>query len=399
MIRSRLRLTPSAAALGFAVTALTLALAVTGCSAYQPFDSQGHLRDQYRQLVPPETAAQLQVPFELGPEVQAEVEARLRPLPDQRRRVDQVLDYVFGRLGLQYSLTPTRDATGTFMAREGNCLSFVNLFVGIARQLDLAPFYVEVEDYQRWNLRDGLVVSQGHIVAGMYVKGELATYDFLPYRPKSYRSFKPIDDLTAAAHFYNNLGAEALIRGDEAEAQRLLELAVAIGPEFLKGINNLGVTRFRSGDLQGAETIYEKGLSIDPENVPILTNLARVHQRRGEAEKAMEVLSRIDGANNTNPFFFIYKGELALAQGDFPAALEAMREALSRDNEIPEVHLALVKVYLAMGELAKARHHVARALRLDATHSEAREYAALLDRQAGTDGTGTALEDGRPRRP
>ena len=360
-----------------------LVLAV-GCSTYQPFDSNAHLRGQYRELVDGETAARLEVPFELGPELQAEVEERLRPLPDQRRRVDQVLEYIFGRIDLQYALAPTRNASGTYVAREGNCLSFVNLFVGVARSLNLSPFYVEVEDYQRWNLRDGMVVSQGHIVAGMYVKGELATYDFLPYRPKSYRNFKPIDDLTAAAHYYNNLGAEALMAGDLDRARELLELAVAIGPEFHKGINNLGVTLFRLGELDRALETYRRGLATDPENVPILTNIARVHQRRGEADKALEILSKIDGVQNTNPFFFVYKGELALANGDFPAALDAMREALSRDSEIPEVHLGLVKVYLAMGELGKVRHHIQRALRLDATHTEARAYAAMLEREASS---------------
>ena len=58
----------------------------------------------------------------------------------------------------------------------------------MAREQGLNPFYVEVTDYQKWNHREGMVVSQGHIVAGMYLDGELKTYDFLPYRPKAYRT-------------------------------------------------------------------------------------------------------------------------------------------------------------------------------------------------------------------
>jgi hypothetical protein len=34
----------------------------------------------------------------------------------------------------------------------------------------------------------------------MYLDGVLRTFDFLPYRQKAYREFKPIDDLTAAAN-------------------------------------------------------------------------------------------------------------------------------------------------------------------------------------------------------
>ncbi len=59
-------------------------------------------------------------------------------------------------------------------------------------------------------------------------------------------------------------------------------------------------------------------------------------------------------------------------------ALEFMREALRRDSEVPEVHVGLVKVYLALGEMGKARHHLERALRLDATNQEARRFAVML---------------------
>ena len=114
-------------------------------------------------------------------------------------------------VGLEYELTPTRSADRAALEGKGNCMSFVNLFVGLGRENRLNPFYVEVKDYQRWNYQDGVVVSRGHIVAGLYVDGDLRTYDFLPYAPKSYKDFKPIEDLTAMAHHYNNLGAEALM--------------------------------------------------------------------------------------------------------------------------------------------------------------------------------------------
>ena len=42
------------------------------------------------------------------------------------------------------------------------------------------------------------------------------------------------------------------------------------------------------------------------------------------------------------------------------------------------VHLGLVRVYLAQGDLEQARHFLGRALQLDATDSEAQKYARLL---------------------
>lgn len=358
---------------------VTAALVAACATPYEPFDSVEHLREEFAEKTSRAAPGEILVPFELSDEIRREIDSRFKPAIREEYRLEQVTDFIFRKLGLTYSLTPTRNAVETYYAHEGNCLSFTNLFVGVARYNRLNPFYVEVTDHQRWRHSNGMVLSQGHIVAGLYVNGELRTVDFLPYTPKSYKDFKPIDDLTAAAHYYNNLAAEILLAdGDLETAQHDLALATELVPTFDKALNNLGVVRARLGDSEGALAAYEKGLAGDPQNVPILTNMARLYQQRGEVERAAEVLARVAGAQTTNPFYFIYRGELALTQGNAAEALSFMREALRLDSEIPEVHVGLAKVYLALGDLERVDHHLGRALRLDATHKEARELATLV---------------------
>jgi len=357
---------------------LAALLSAAGCEQYQEFNSVSHLRQQYAQRVGEQLAARTEVPFEVTPELKAALEQRMRQAPSERSKINEVLRFIFEDLDLSYSLTPTRNAVDTFRTQKGNCLSFVNLFVGVAREQGLNPFYVEVTDYQKWNHREGMVVSQGHIVGGMYLEGELKTYDFLPYRPKAYRAFKPIDDLTAAAHFYNNLGAEALMAGDLETARKHLEVAAAIAPRFEKAINNLGVCLARGGDSAGALGMYQKGLAIDPENPMILTNLTRLYQQTGRSQEANDLLTRLEASNESNPFFFIYQGEMALSRGEHEKAIAYMVRALRQDSELPEIHVGFVKVYVALGDLEKARHHLERALKLDATNQDALAYARLL---------------------
>ena len=356
---------------------LLTALAAAGCAQYQPFNSVDYLRQQYAREVGSEAAAQVEVPFELDGEIRDTL-AKLPRLPSELRRVNQVNDFIFDGLQLQYTLTPTRDAVATFTTRTGNCLSFVNLFVGVARELGLNPYYVEVTDLQKWNHRDGMVVSQGHIVAGMYLDGVLRTFDFLPYRQKAYKDFKPINDLTAAAHFYNNLGAEALLAGDNARARELLTTATRIAPRFDKAVNNLGVSLARGGEPEKALETYRRGLEISPGNSTLLINMAAAFQQLGRNEDANQLLAKIEDTNTTNPFFFIYQAEVALGRGENAKALASMTRALRLDTELPEVHLGLVKVYLALGDMEKARHHLGRALKLDATNQDALQYARML---------------------
>ncbi len=362
-------------------TLVLLGALFCGCSPYQLFDSATALRQEYSTRLGATAAAGVPVPFELSPAVKAEITAKLVPLPSQRRKINQILDFVFTRLDLRYALTPTRSASEVYRDHEGNCLSFVNLFVGIARQQGLAPFYVEVVDYQRWNRREGMVVSQGHIVAGLYLDGELATYDFLPYRPKAYRDFKPIDDRTAAAHYFNNLGAEALLAGRVDDAQRRLEIAAGIAPEFEKAQNNLGVLESRRGNYTRAGELYSKALTSSPDNSLILTNLARLYQLTNRGDEAAEILARIEASNTTNPFFFVYEAEVALARGNEQKAIDYLTRALRQDSEVPEVHVGLVKAYIALGDLEKARHHLERAQKLDATNPETQELARMLAKE------------------
>jgi len=352
---------------------------VAGCAVQSPtFDSVDHLRQEYSERTDLAAPEDILVPFELDDDLKALLDATMKPAPRETYRLEQVNDFIFRKLQLQYALRPTRNAMETYHAREGNCLSFVNLFIGVARNNRLAPFYVEVVDHQRWRHQNGMVLSQGHIVAGMYVSGELRTFDFLPYTPKSYKEFKPIDDLTATAHHYNNLAGEALLEDDVEAAERYLAIATDLVPTFEKALNNLGVVRARKGEYEAALEAYERGLENDPSNVPILTNLARLYQQMGRLEDAETVLAKIGGFQVTNPFYFVYRGELALANGDAARALEYLRDALKIDTEIPEIHVALVKIYMALGDLEKAQHHLGRALRLDATHPEARNLARML---------------------
>ncbi len=360
----------------FALVALLGAF--TACTPYRPFDSAAALREEYRNHLGATAAAGVRVPFELTPDIVADVSAKLPPVPSDRRKINQILDYIFSRLDLHYELQPTRDAHEVFRDRKGNCLSFVNLFVGVARQQGLAPFYVEVVDYQRWNRREGMVVSQGHIVAGMYLDGELATYDFLPYRPKAYRNFKPIDDRTAAAHYFNNLGAEALLAGNSQEAERMLAIATGIAPTFEKALNNLGVLESRQGHYERARQLYDQALATSPENALILTNLARLYQVTGRPREAEEILARVEAANTSNPFFFVYEAEVSLAKGDEQKALDYLTRALRQDSEVPEVHVGFVKAYVALGELDKARHHLERAMKLDPSNPETQELGRML---------------------
>src|ERR1043165_4591636 len=95
---------PSAAALLLAVLAPTV-LAVGACGQhYQNFDSVSHLRQEFTQRVGPQVAAQIEVPFEVTPELREALQQRLRQAPSERSKINEVLRFIFEDLDLHYSL-------------------------------------------------------------------------------------------------------------------------------------------------------------------------------------------------------------------------------------------------------------------------------------------------------
>ncbi len=360
------------------IALVAVIVAVVACVEAPAFDSASYLRRSYVQQVGADLAAQIEIPYALSSGVLAQVGDRLSSRGSVRRRASHVVDLIFGSLGLEYALYPTLSAEGTFRARRGNCLSFVNLFVGLARRIGLNAIYVEVVDQRGWSYRHGTVVSRGHIVAGIQIDGVLETFDFLPYRPKSYRDLQPLDDRLAIAHFYNNLGAEALIAEDLVLAEQHLSLVGRIAPDFVNGLNNLGVCLARLGKLDAALAAYQRGLDLEPDNVAVLTNAARIYQEKGHQQEAEAILARIHETRQASPYFYVYQGEKAIAEGDLESAMGFLREALRRDGELPEVHLGLVKLYLALGDFERARHFLARVQELDASHPEIDSYRVFL---------------------
>ena len=260
---------------------LLAAAGVCACTSYPTFDSTAYLRQQLEQRLGAPGAATVEIPFALDRDILDYLSKHLKPSGSETRRAADITDFVFSNLDLKYRLRPTRDAIGTFRAREGNCLSFVNLFVGIARANRLNAFYVEVVDAQRWSRLRGFVLSQGHIVAGMNVDGKLRTYDFLPYSAKAYRDFRPIDDITGDRAFLQQPGSRSADRRGSRHRHPLHRAGEAGSLRIFRRRSTIsGFARARAGRNEEAERIYLRGLQVDPDNGPILRTCCASIRRR-----------------------------------------------------------------------------------------------------------------------
>lgn len=358
-----------------------MALLALGCASSGGPPGTGELRKdlQARGIDP----ASVVIPFEITDEMRAWARAQIPDGTPEQERLDMLLAAMLdpARLQLRYEAGRTVTAQEAFKDRKANCLAFTSLFVGMARELGLPVYYLDVEDVERFEKEGDLMVVSGHVSAGFSIGGgKVKILDFSPSGMPAYRRVYRVSDLRAVALYYSNRGAEALRTGSAAEALTWLRKAVEIDPGFGGGWVNLGVALRRAGDTPGAEAAYRRALEADPQTGSAYSNLASLLRARGQDAEAERLLAIAANVDRRNPFSYIALGDLSLAHGRLEEARRFYRQAFRLNQQDAEVCAALGMVALAAGDPGEARKWLRRAESMDRENGRVRQ---LGDRLAG----------------
>ncbi|MEM6796540.1 MAG: tetratricopeptide repeat protein [Acidobacteriota bacterium] len=292
---------------------------------------------------------------------------------------DRLLDP--NALEVQYTWSYTGTASEVFHNREANCLAFTNLFLGMARYLEIPAYFLAVENVETYRRDGDLVIVSDHVAVGYGESFDVRVFDFSQYPEAPDQRFaKRISDLTAIAMFHSNRGAEALQKDLREEAAAWLRVAVEVDPTLVQAWVNLGVAERRLGFHEAAEAAYLRALEINPRTPSAVQNLAsllRVLDRVQEAESYEAALAE---ASTQNPYTFLNLGDISLEGGRYEDARRFYRRAVSLSRNA-ETYAALGYAEAAAGDLRKARKMLRRAQRINASHER---VAALKSRLSGS---------------
>lgn len=276
-----------------------------------------------------------------------------------------------------YAGRETLTAAEAFFRREGNCLSFTNLFVAMARSLDL-PVTTALVRRSRASEREGdLIVVNNHVVATVDWNTRAEFFDFDRRRHEPPTQFKPLDDMWITALFLNNKGADELRAGHPDIAIRHFEDAVKLAPEFAAAWGNVGVARRRLGDIDGALSAYQKALAIEADNPTILNNLSSLYRALGRHQEADHALIAANLAL-ASPHVLIVRGDLELTQGRLKSAEKLYRRARRLGPELADPLIALARFELGRKQPRRALKYLEQALAVEPANRDARELLARI---------------------
>ena len=296
---------------------------------------------------------------------------------DRLRRVQAFLfdDDLFP---FDYESTLTYSAKEAFEKRTGNCVSFTNLFLALARSLDIEvkpALVIMPGDAEK---EGNLVVVHNHIVAIYEHSGGATVFDFNRRRDQPRIRLSIIGDAEITAVYLNNLGAEALFAGRPAEALEFVEKAVRLAPEFALARGNLGVIRRQLGDSPGAFDAYRAALDIVPDDPTILNNLAALYQSEGMHEEAQAVLDAVS-RRAASPYLLVVLGDIEQTRGNPDTAMRLYKRAARQGRDLPEPQIAIARALIAEGRADAARKRLRKALARDPDNPTAARLLRRLE--------------------
>ena len=147
---------------------------------------------------------------------------------------------------------------------------------------------------------------------------------------------------TILAFLENELGAQALKRGDRAEALRRFEAAIELDEAVVPAYLNLGDLRAEAGDLAGAAGAWERVIDVAPERAYLaFDRLSAAYRRLGAPERFPALCRRLIASSHQD-----WRAHLALARdadarGNPGEALELLFQALAVNPHALMLHQAV----------------------------------------------------------
>jgi Flp pilus assembly protein TadD len=276
------------------------------------------------------------------------------------------LDSVLWKFDYDPSVTLT--ASETFNQQTGNCLSFSNMFIAMAREAGLKAWFQEVKLPPEWSSVNQTLLVSMHVNAVVEMGHSQLIVDVSGAKRNEWTRSRRLSDAEAMAQYYNNHGADALIENDLAKAFAYFVKAIGVMPETSYIWSNLGVVFNRNGQTDAAKQAYFTALEIDSSETVALNNLHTIYMEEGDLESADIVSARVERHRRQNPYYLHHLSSQALDERRYEDAIELLKRAIKLNGREYRFHFTLARSLLLNGEQDAARRSLGQAKQLAHPH-------------------------------
>jgi tetratricopeptide (TPR) repeat protein len=167
------------------------------------------------------------------------------------------------------------------------------------------------------------------------------------------------------AEYYYNIGYIKAAQEKYEEAIAAFRKATQLNQLFARAYEAMGKVYHILGHDEAAEKALQKA--------------ADIYMSKDKNENAEEVLNEILEINPNTINVYNSLGVLHRRKGDLPTALQYYKKALLVHPREPNIHYNIGRLYIGMQQLAKAKSHFDKAVRLNPTFEEGKKALKALE--------------------
>lgn len=261
-----------------------------------------------------------------------------------------------GLMNVEYDTDKTLTASETFKQKTGNCLSYTNLFVALAREVGLNVHYQQVEVPPLWTRNGDYVMLNRHI--NVVVNNDREHDYLVDFNLADYSGnydVAVVDDDSAFAQYYSNVGVYYLKQGDQFSAFRYLKKALIIDSHQSAIWVNLGALYSRNDLFRYAEAAYLYALQENRRDHTANNNLAKLYEYRGEKEKADYYFNRAKYYREANPYYYLSLAKKYFSENQYQESIKNLKIALKKKEDEHLFYFWLGLNYYKLGEIDQAK--------------------------------------------
>ena len=292
----------------------------------------------------------------------------------------------------KYDASITNTAAATFESKIGNCISYTNLFVALAREVNLnVSFQIVRIAHPTWNVDTGLLIRNNHI--NVVVEGPRFdkahnngyTIDFNQVDADPDAHTTKVTDAFAESLFYANLAVDQILAGNDRMAFAYLQRGILSEPRNADLWINLGAFYGRNGAHESAISAYQIAQQLNPREKIILSGLERSYRALGEVEKADMLKRRVRSYRQRNPYFHFAVAQTAYEDKNYQLSLTAIEKAIGLKRGNPRFYYLKSLAERRLGDNNSASKSLRKAKRLGRFDDLQRRYGnPVLSLHSGT---------------
>jgi tetratricopeptide (TPR) repeat protein len=162
---------------------------------------------------------------------------------------------------------------------------------------------------------------------------------------RAFRIHKVSDENIAAARQLSLQGIDAQQRGQWDRAETLFAAAILKCPADERARYGYAESLWQRGAWQQAVEYMEQAVRLSGNDPERLVRLGQMYRDRGDLLRAGRQADAAIAVNNQLAAAWALRGHVLLAQGDSSSALTSFHRALSYEQTLPDVQLAVARIY------------------------------------------------------